>query len=56
MKYNFLQFDEIEFSEIVRTNITLARYTHPTPVQVTILMIKLLTNSQLILIILFVTR
>ncbi|OXA59173.1 ATP-dependent RNA helicase DDX3Y [Folsomia candida] len=26
-------FDEIEFSEIVRTNITLARYTHPTPVQ-----------------------
>lgn len=32
-----LQFDEIEFSEIVRTNIALARYTHPTPVQVNIL-------------------
>jgi len=29
-----LQFEDITFSEIVRSNIKLARYTHPTPVQV----------------------
>lgn len=33
---NISSFDEVDFSEIVRTNIALARYTRPTPVQVSV--------------------